>query len=79
MMIIESRIGSKGELFIPKKIRDMFGLKPRMKVIYRVEKDRIIIEPIPSIEDILKEKPEIEITLDEFHKFRRKLSREAES
>jgi len=78
-MIIESRVGSKGELFIPKKIRDQFGLKPHMKVIYRVEEDRIVIEPIPSLEDVLKEKPEVEITLNEFYRFRRKLSREAES
>jgi len=77
-MIIESRIGSKGELFIPKKIRDMLGLKPHMKVIYRVEGDKLVIEVIPRIEDILKQSPEIEITLNEFHRFRRKLSGEAE-
>lgn len=78
-MIIESRIGSKGEVFIPKKIREKFGLKPHMKVIYRIEGDRIVIEPIPSLEDVLKEPSEVEITLDEFYRFRREVSRDAES
>ena len=78
-MIFEGKIGSKGELFIPKKIRDKLGLKPNMKVIYRLDGDRIIIEPIPTIEDILKEKPEVHITLEEFYKFRRELSKKAES
>ena len=36
-MIIEGRVGSKGELFPPKEIRERLGLKPHTKVIYRVE------------------------------------------
>jgi len=56
----------------------MLGLKPHMKVIYRVEGDKLVIEVIPRIEDILKQSPEIEITLNEFHRFRKKLSGEAE-
>ncbi len=78
-MLIESRVGSKGELFIPKKIRDMLGLKPHMKVIYRVEGDRLMIEIIPSIEEVLKESSEVEISLDEFHRYRKRLSKEAET
>ena len=78
-MIIIGRVGSKGELFPPKEIREKLGLKPHTKVIYRVEKGRLIVEPIPNIEDLLKEPPEIEITLEEFYKFRRKLSQRAET
>jgi len=74
-MIVISRVGSKGELFIPKKIRDKIGIKPHMKVIYRIEDGKLIVEPIPSLEEVLKELPEVEITLEEFYKFRRKLSR----
>jgi len=70
---------SKGELFPPKKIREKLGLKPHTKVIYRVEGGRLIVEPIPSIEDVLKESPFIEITLKDFHRFRRELSRKVES
>jgi len=78
-VIIEGRVGSKGELFPPKEIREKLGLKPNTKVIYRVEEGRLIVEPIPSLEEVLKESPEVEITLEEFYEFRRKLSQRAES
>lgn len=77
-MIIVGRVGSKGELFPPKKIREALGLKPHMKVVYRVERGRLVVEPVPSLEDVLKEPTAVEITVEEFYEFRRKLSREAE-
>ncbi|RLI11833.1 AbrB/MazE/SpoVT family DNA-binding domain-containing protein [Candidatus Bathyarchaeota archaeon] len=77
-MIIIGRVGSKGELFPPKRVREALGLKPHMKVIYRVERGRLVVEPIPSLEDVLKEQPAVEITPEEFYEFRKKLSREAE-
>jgi len=77
--MIESRVGSKGELFPPKEIREKLGLRPHSKVIYRVEGGRLIVEPIPSLEDVLREPPSVEITLEEFHSFRRELSRRAEA
>jgi len=75
----ESRVGSKGELFLPKKIREELGLRPHTKVIYKVEGNRLVVEPIPSLEEVLKKQPSVEITLEEFHEFRRELSRRAES
>ncbi|MBI4258327.1 MAG: AbrB/MazE/SpoVT family DNA-binding domain-containing protein [Thaumarchaeota archaeon] len=75
----ESRVGSKEELFPPKKIRERLGLRAGMKVIYKVEGGRLVVEPVPSLEEVLKESPAVEITLSEFHKFRRELSRMAES
>ncbi|MBS7654994.1 AbrB/MazE/SpoVT family DNA-binding domain-containing protein [Candidatus Bathyarchaeota archaeon] len=77
--MIESRVGSKGELFPPKKIREKLGLKPHAKVIYRVEEGKLIVEPISSLEDVLEEPAAIEITLEGFHKFRKELSKKAES
>ena len=77
-MIIVGRVGSKGELFPPKKIREALGLKPHMKVVYRVERGRLVVEPVPSLEDVLKEPTAVEITVEEFYEFRRKLSQEAE-
>ena len=75
----KSRVGSKGELFLPKKIREELGLRPHTKVIYKVEGNRLVVEPIPSLEEVLKKQPSVEITLEEFHEFRRGLSRSAES
>jgi len=74
-----SRVGSKGELFPPKEIREKLGLKPNTKVIYRVEGGRLLVEPVPRLEEVMKEPPVVEITLEEFGAFRRNLSREAES
>ncbi|MHA1712006.1 MAG: AbrB/MazE/SpoVT family DNA-binding domain-containing protein [Candidatus Freyarchaeota archaeon] len=78
-MISKGRVGSKGELFPPKEIREMLGLRPHVKVLYRVEEGRLLVEPIPSLEEILEEPPSVEITLKEFHNFRRELSKGAES
>jgi len=75
----ESRVGSKGELFPPKGIRARLGLKPRLKVIYRIEGGRLLVEPVPKLEDVLSESTSVEITLEEFHDFRKKLSQKASS
>lgn len=75
----KSRVGSKGELFPPKEVREKLGLRAHAKVIYKIEEGRLVVEPVPSIEQILKETPSVEITLEEFHKLRKELSRRAES
>jgi len=75
---IEGRVGSKGELFPPKELREKIGLKPHMKVIYRVQDGKLIVEPIPSIEDVLKEPKPVKIGVEEFYKFRKELSKSAE-
>lgn len=73
----KSRVGSKGELFSPKEIKEKLGLRAHVKVIYRIEEGRLVVEPVPNLEDVLSESPSVEITLDEFHGFRRELSRKA--
>jgi AbrB family looped-hinge helix DNA binding protein len=75
----KSRVGSKGELFPPKEIREKLGLRAHTKVIYKIEEGRLVVEPIPSLEEVLKETPSVETTLEEFHKLRKELSKKAES
>jgi len=75
----KSRVGSKGELFPPKEIREKLGLRAHARVIYKIEDGRLVVEPVPSLEEVLKETPSVEITLEEFHKHRKELSRKAES
>ena len=72
-------MGSKGELFPPKRMRERLGLEPRTRVIYREEAGRLIVEPIPDLEGTLAEPPVFEITLEEFHASRRELSERMES
>ena len=75
----ESRVGSKGELFPPKEMREKLGLKACSKIIFKIESGRLIVEPVPTIKEILQEGTSVEITLEEFYKDRRALSRLAET
>ncbi|MEM2972211.1 MAG: AbrB/MazE/SpoVT family DNA-binding domain-containing protein [Candidatus Bathyarchaeia archaeon] len=77
--MVERRVGSKGELFPPKEIRERLGLQAGEKVVYRVEDGRLVVEPVPKLEDVFREPPLVELTLEEFHGFRREFSRKAES
>jgi len=76
--VVEGRVGSKGELFPPKDIRGKLGLKPHTKVLLHVADGKLIVEPIPSLEDLMSREPLVTITLEEFRKFREELSRQAE-
>ena len=72
-------VGSKGELFLPKEIRDTLKLNACSKVIYKIESGRLIVESVSRLEGILLEEPEIEISLEEFKKQRKELSTKAET
>jgi hypothetical protein len=74
----QSRVGSKGELFPSKEIREKLNLNAHTKVTYKIEAGRLIVEPIPSLKEVLEEEPSVEITLEEFHKQRKELSTKAE-
>ena len=74
----QSRVGSKGELFPSKEIREKLKLNAHTKVIYKIEAGRLIVEPIPTLKEVLEEKPSVEITSEEFHKQRKELSTKAE-
>ena len=74
----KGRVGSKGELFPPKDVREKLGPRPHTKVIFKVEGGRLVVEPIPSLEEVLEEPSPVEITLEEFHDLRREISRKAE-
>jgi bifunctional DNA-binding transcriptional regulator/antitoxin component of YhaV-PrlF toxin-antitoxin module len=74
----QSRVSSKGERFPSKEIREKLKLNAHTKVIYKIEAGRLIIEPIPSLKEVIEEKPSAEITFKEFHKQRKELSTKAE-
>jgi len=75
----KSRIGSKGEIFPPKEIREKLGLKPRTEVTYKIEGTKLIVEPVPTLEDVLTKPSMIEETINDVRKFRRELSKKTES
>ena len=56
-------------------MRDKLGLKACTKVIFKIESGRLIVEPVPTLKDMLEMGTSVEITLEEFYKFRKELSR----
>ena len=78
-IVTESKVGSKGELFPSKEIREKLGLKPNTKVIYRVRDGVLIVEPIPKLEDILEEPSVIDVSLEELQRERSEISKKAEA
>ena len=52
-----TKIGSKGEIFPPKELREHFGLTKDQNIIMKVYSDRIVIKKLESLEDILKHPP----------------------
>ncbi|MFW5904334.1 MAG: AbrB/MazE/SpoVT family DNA-binding domain-containing protein [Candidatus Saliniplasma sp.] len=55
---MRSKIGERGQVVIPKPIRDMFDLKAGGEVSFKVEDDKIIIEAKKGdeiLEDYLSE------------------------
>ncbi len=49
-------------------------MKPRIRVLYRVENSKLIVEPIPSLEEVLREPKQVKISIEDFHRFRKELS-----
>ena len=41
-------VSSKGQLVIPKKIREVLGLKPKQKVLLKIADRHVILEPLPD-------------------------------
>jgi len=77
-ILTEGRVGSKGELFPPKRLREQAKLEPMARVSYTVEHGRLIVERVPSLEEVLERKATVEISLVELKRFRRELSKRAE-
>lgn len=75
----KTKVGSKGEIFPPKEIREKLGLTPGTAVELKIEDSKLMIRPIPSVNELLKRPAAVHITLEEFHKSRRELSKKAES
>lgn len=45
----ETRMSSKGQIVIVKEIREKLGLQENQQFLEKVEKRKIILEPVPSI------------------------------
>lgn len=58
------KMSKKGQIVIPKEIRDKFGIKPGDDVIFRIQGNKVIIEKIQKkISEILKNSKPVEESL----------------
>ena len=53
-MIVESKVGSKGELFLTKDIREKLGWKPGDPIFFEVKNKELIIRCIPDLLELLE-------------------------
>jgi bifunctional DNA-binding transcriptional regulator/antitoxin component of YhaV-PrlF toxin-antitoxin module len=60
------RVGQKGELFPPKKVREEAGLKPGDQVVYKADHGRIEVVKIPGLREAFSRRKTAKITFEEF-------------
>ena len=46
------RVSSKGQATIPKELRERFGIEAPGKVLIHEEEGKIVVEPLPSVEEM---------------------------
>jgi AbrB family looped-hinge helix DNA binding protein len=54
-MIVKRTIGSKGQVVIPKVVRNHLGVEPGSEVIFEVKENEIVIKPSKAPADIVDE------------------------
>lgn len=52
-MLTVSTVTSKGQVVIPKTYRDLFGIQPFDRVYFSVISDKIVLEPVNSVSEML--------------------------
>jgi AbrB family looped-hinge helix DNA binding protein len=69
------KMSKKGQIVIPKEIREKFGIKPGDAVIFKIQGDKVILEKIQEkMSEILINSKPVEKSLD----FQKKLRDEWE-
>ena len=73
-------VGKRGEIYAPKKLREMAGINPGDRLVITYEGGRIVIEKKPSGLDLLRRPPlpVRPVTPNEMVELRRELSGELE-
>lgn len=73
------KIGSKGEIFPSKEIRDLLGLQKDQTFILTVYKNLLIIRKLHSIEELSSSPPIVTVSIHAWEQFQKQLSKDAES
>ena len=75
-VVTRARVGKKGEIYTTKDVREISGLKAPSKVILIAKKGEIRVKTVPSIEELLREKPVLKISFEEAEEIIEKMQRE---
>ena len=73
------KIGSKGEIFPPKKIRERLGFEPNQPILLYIHHDQLIVRKLHSIEEILNTPPKTKISYHAWKQFKEELTKDYES
>lgn len=73
------KIGSKGEIFPPKEIREELGLEKNQPIIITVHNKQLIIRKLYSLEELMAQPPKVTISRQAWKEFRKQLAKDAET
>jgi bifunctional DNA-binding transcriptional regulator/antitoxin component of YhaV-PrlF toxin-antitoxin module len=68
-------VGKKGEIYTNDTVRKRVGIKKKGKVKARVSKGRLVIEPVPSLEELIRS-PLVTISVDKAEKLSERAQKE---
>lgn len=71
------RVGKKGEIYTKKKLREKVGLEPGGRLYATILGGKIILEVLPSLDEVLKEEKVTRLTPEEAEKISEEAQREA--
>ncbi|RLI09809.1 hypothetical protein DRO33_06290 [Candidatus Bathyarchaeota archaeon] len=69
------KVGKKGEIYTSKELREKTGIRPGGLVKATIKGRKLIIEPIPGLEDLIKEAV-VELTPEEAEQLSEEAQRE---
>jgi AbrB family looped-hinge helix DNA binding protein len=73
--MIVGKVGKKGEIYVPKKVRNQINLNPGDEVLVEVRDEELIIRKKESIVDILMDEAVTKVSVDEMRSVREKVCR----
>ena len=69
------KVGSKGEIYTTKEVREKIGIKAGGRVRAIIREGELIIKPLPSIEELVKRPKLVKITPEEAEKISEKVQK----
>ncbi len=75
--VVYLRVGKKGEIYTTKEVRLLTGIKPSGYVAAKIVGRKLVIEAVPSVEELLERPKKVRLTVEEFERLSEEAQREA--